>query len=112
MTGNKKSKKVAREGETWQRNQNQRLNRTKMAEKRDKTVQAEREAVGDRNFERGRVKIEIESSDEMEYNYGEGFRSKNFETGQSSKGTRRKVREQRGRGRPRQPIISEEGNQT
>ena len=89
MIDSKKSKKVAREGETWQRNQIQRLNRTKMAEKWDKTIQAKREAVGDRHFEQGRVKIEIESSDKLENNQGEGFRSKTFETGQSSKGTKR-----------------------
>jgi len=88
VKGNKKSKKIAKEGETRQWKQNQRLNRIKMDEKRNKTEQVEREEVGDRHLERGRVKIEIESSDEMEYSQEEGFRRKHFKRGHSSKGTK------------------------
>ena len=69
-------------------------------------------------MEWGRIKIEIESSDEMEHSQGGDFGSKHFETGQSSKGikrgrkgVRRKTQEQRGRGRPRQPTYTEEGTQ-
>ena len=69
-------------------------------------------------MERSSVKIEIESSEEMEHSQGGDFGSKHFKTGQSSKGIkrgrkgmRRKTQEQRGRGRPRQPTNTEEGTQ-
>lgn len=56
-----------------------------MAARWDKQVQAEREDLGDRNFERSRIKIEVESLEDMEINQDKGSRSKTFEKGQSSK---------------------------
>jgi len=119
MTGNRNTTKVAREEATWKRTPNQRLKRSKMGERRDKTVQKEKDAAEGRHFERDRVKIQIESSEEMEYRQEEELRGKRFETGQSSRGSKqvregggRKQQEQRGRGRPRQATNNAEGNRT
>lgn len=73
MTDSNTLKKVARKGESWQRNNNQRLKRVKMEVSRDKEVQSEWGEYRDKQFDRRRIKIDIESSEEMEINQDEGF---------------------------------------
>lgn len=68
MKDNNKLKKVVRKGETYERNQNQHLKRVKKPASWDKEVQAEREDFGDIHFERSRIKIEVESSEDMGIN--------------------------------------------
>lgn len=89
MTDSKTQKKVARKGDTWQRNKNQRLKRVKMEVNRERKPQSDREEHRNTQFDRSRIEIEIESSEDMEINQAEDFLRGNFEVGQSSKQAKR-----------------------
>lgn len=73
--------KVKSEAELWRRFPNQRLQRSAMSEYRAKGTREGKDAAEGRHEEGVRTKIEIESSEELDYRQVKTPRGKKFETG-------------------------------
>lgn len=80
-----RSRKDEREEPIWQRTRNQRFRCASMTESRGKSGIQGKGTAEDHNPVQGRVEIEIESSEEMDYSQSKGNRGKRNEKGQCSR---------------------------